>query len=55
MDKTELERGLDAIERSCTLQARLIDDVLDVSRIITGKLRLSIQPVQLAMIVEQSI
>jgi GAF domain-containing protein len=46
MDKTELERGLDAIERSCTLQARLIDDVLDVSRIITGKLRLSIQPVK---------
>lgn len=55
MDKTELERGLDAIERNCTLQARLIDDVLDVSRIITGKLRLSIQPVELAAIVEQSI
>jgi signal transduction histidine kinase len=55
MDKTELERGLDAIERNCTLQARLIDDVLDISRIIAGKLRLSTQPVELATIVEQSI
>jgi signal transduction histidine kinase len=55
MDKAAIQHGLEAIERNCTLQARLIEDVLDVSRIIAGKLRLSIQRVELSTIVEQSI
>jgi signal transduction histidine kinase len=55
MDKATIEHGLEAIERNCSLQARLIDDLLDVSRIIAGKLRLSIQRVELSAIVEQSI
>ena len=55
MDKATIQHGLEAIERNCTLQARLIEDVLDVSRIIAGKLRLSIQRVELSTIVEQSV
>ncbi len=39
--------ALDVIERNATAQARLIDDLLDVSRVITGKLRLQIEPVDL--------
>ena len=41
------QRGLETIERNAKLQAQLIDDLLDVSRIITGKLRLDVQPVDL--------
>ena len=54
-DKAAIDHALEAVERNCTLQARLIDDVLDVSRIITGKLKLSIERVELSAIVAQSI
>jgi len=40
----EEERALDAAERQVRLQARLVDDLLDVSRISTGKIRLQRQP-----------
>jgi PAS domain S-box-containing protein len=43
-------KGLDAIHRNAMAQARLIDDVLDVSRIITGKLRLELKPINLGSI-----
>jgi signal transduction histidine kinase len=55
VDKAAMEHGLEAIERNCALQARLVDDVLDVSRIITGKLQLATQAVQLSTVVEQSV
>lgn len=42
-----LKRGLDVIERSAWTQAQLIDDLLDVSRILAGKLRLELRPVDL--------
>jgi signal transduction histidine kinase len=38
-------RGAEVLERSVRIQARLIDDLLDVSRIITGKLRVDMQKV----------
>jgi PAS domain S-box-containing protein len=44
-------QALDAIIRNATAQARLIDDILDVSRIISGKLRLSIARVDLASVI----
>jgi len=43
------------IERNAGLQARLIDDLLDTSRIITGKLRLEIQLVDLAVVIRAAI
>jgi len=39
-DKADLQEGMEVIERNCRVQAQLIDDVLDVSRIVSGKLRL---------------
>jgi signal transduction histidine kinase/ActR/RegA family two-component response regulator len=44
-------QALEIIERNARQQAELIDDLLDVSRIITGKLRLNLRPVDLAPIV----
>jgi PAS domain S-box-containing protein len=41
-------QGLETIERSARLQAQMIDDLLDMSRIISGKLRLDVQRVDLA-------
>jgi signal transduction histidine kinase len=49
-DAEGLERGLATIERNALAQARLIEDVLDVSRIISGKLRLDIRRVDLIAI-----
>jgi signal transduction histidine kinase len=39
LDGEGVEQALDAIERNARLQSRLIDDLLDISRIATGKLR----------------
>jgi len=49
-DKTR-NQALEAIERNAAHQARLVDDLLDVSRIMTGKLRLSPRTVQLGRVV----
>lgn len=46
-DADELKEGLDTIDRNAHAQARLIDDLLDVSRIISGKVRLRISEVDL--------
>lgn len=56
LDRTDnLERALEIIERNARSQARLIDDLLDVSRIITGNLQLDLHPINLAPIVETAI
>jgi PAS domain S-box-containing protein len=47
-------RGLEAIERNARMQMKLISDLLDVSRIISGKLRLEMQIVNLAEIAESA-
>jgi PAS domain S-box-containing protein len=53
VDKAEnLDRALEIIERNARSQARLIDDLLDVSRIITGNLQLEVHPLNMAPIVE---
>ena len=46
---------LETIERNVKLQEQLISDVLDVSRIITGKLRLDVQPVDLSRVIREAI
>ena len=50
-ESPELSKGLDVIERNARLQAELVADLLDMSRIATGKLRLDMQPVELHSIV----
>jgi signal transduction histidine kinase/ActR/RegA family two-component response regulator len=49
------ERALEAIERNATLQARLVDDLLDVSRIVTGKLDLETSAVDLASVIDAAV
>jgi PAS domain S-box-containing protein len=51
----ETPRALEVIERNARLQAQLIDDLLDVSRIVSGKLRLDQRPVDLRSVVEAGI
>ena len=54
-DETTRERGLASIERNAHTQARLIEDLLEISRIVTGKLRLQIRDVDLAAIVDTAV
>jgi signal transduction histidine kinase/CheY-like chemotaxis protein len=44
-DQPDLRQGLETIERNARAQAQLIEDLLDVSRITSGKVRLDIQPI----------
>jgi PAS domain S-box-containing protein len=56
VDQAEnLDRALEIIERNARSQARLIDDLLDVSRIITGNLQLDVRPLNVAPIVKAAI
>jgi signal transduction histidine kinase len=48
-------RAIETIERNTRLQAQLIDDLLDISRIITGKLRLDHRPVAVRGILDASV
>jgi len=54
LDPARLERGLDVIERNGRAQAAIIDDILDVSRIITGKLRLELDAIDLPAVVQSA-
>jgi signal transduction histidine kinase/CheY-like chemotaxis protein len=47
LDAVTSSRAIEVIQRNAQVQVQLIDDLLDVSRIITGKLRLHMQPVDL--------
>ncbi len=51
-EEANFDRVMETIERNARSQARLIDDLLDVSRIITGNLRLHIRPIDLVSVVE---
>jgi PAS domain S-box-containing protein len=55
LDPEENARGLSTIERNARAQAQLVEDILDVSRVITGKMRLDIQSVDLSVIIEEAI
>jgi len=46
---------LETIERNAQLQERLVSDVLDVSRIVTGKLRLDVRPIDLARVIHDAV
>jgi signal transduction histidine kinase/ActR/RegA family two-component response regulator len=49
------DRALETIERAAKAQAQLVDDLLDVSRILSGKLRIEARPVDLAAPVEAAV
>jgi len=55
LDQNHLEKAIKTIERCATSQARLIEDLLEVSRIISGKLRLEFRPTNLAKVVEAAL
>jgi CheY-like chemotaxis protein len=52
LDPTRFSHGLDVIERNVNAQAKLIDDLLDISRISAAKLRLSTRPMAVVPVVE---
>ncbi len=49
---SDLTSGLASIERNARAQAKIVEDLLDMSRIIAGKIRLDVQPVVLATLIE---
>ena len=55
LDEKSRERALETIERNAHLEAQLTADTLDVARIITGKLRVQMQTVDAAKIVESAV
>lgn len=52
LDEAATKHALEIIGRNARAQRQLIDDLLDISRIITGKLRLEVQPIALAPMIE---
>ncbi|NJL22912.1 MAG: HAMP domain-containing histidine kinase, partial [Leptolyngbyaceae cyanobacterium SM1_3_5] len=54
-DQAGLDRALEIIERNAKLQTQLIEDLLDVSRILRGKMILNVQPVNLALTIQAAI
>ncbi|MBD0345722.1 MAG: HAMP domain-containing histidine kinase, partial [Coleofasciculus sp. Co-bin14] len=55
LDEVTTVRAIETIDRNTKSLATLIEDVLDVSRIITGKLRLDVRPIELAPVIEAAI
>ena len=51
----DLHQGLDAIQRNARTQTQLIEDLLDMSRIISGKVRLDVQMTDLASVVDAAV
>jgi PAS domain S-box-containing protein len=54
-DEATLSKALDTIERNVKLQIQLIDDLLDISRILRGKLILNTNPVDLAAVIDAAL
>jgi PAS domain S-box-containing protein len=51
----DLQEGLDAIDRNAKAQAQIVEDLLDVSRIISGSLRLDVQRVNMVEVIEAAV
>ncbi len=54
-DAATLSRALETIERNADAQTRLVEDLLDISRIITGKLNLNTLPVEMALVANTAV
>jgi signal transduction histidine kinase/BarA-like signal transduction histidine kinase len=55
IDAARTQRALEAIERNTRIQVQLIEDLLDVSRIISGKLRLELGAVDLGSVIRSAL
>lgn len=55
LDDATAARALETIDRNAKSQAQIIEDILDVSRMITGKLRLNSEPVDIATVINEAI
>ena len=55
LDANTTRKALGIIERNTRVQAQLIEDLLDVSRIVTGKLRLDMKPLSLKAVVNAAV
>ncbi len=49
------ERGLETLERNARWLTQIVEDVLDVSRIVSGKIRLDVQPVHLPLVIDNAV
>jgi PAS domain S-box-containing protein len=54
-DQSKVLRGVEVIDRNARAQAQLIGDLLDLSRIITGKMRLNVHRVELPVVIDAAI
>jgi signal transduction histidine kinase/ActR/RegA family two-component response regulator len=54
-DEEELREGVEVIERNARAQTRIIEDLLDMSRIISGKVRLDVQRIDLGDVVQAAV
>lgn len=52
LDEAQMLRAFETIERNARSQSQLIDDLLDVSRIITGKLQIELRPTELSAVID---
>jgi len=55
LEKLDYDRAIEIVERNAEAQSKLIEDLLDVSRIISGKLRIEFQPIELSGIVTEAV
>jgi PAS domain S-box-containing protein len=55
LDETSAARAIQTILRNAKSQAQIIDDILDVSRIVTGNLNLHLEPTELAPVIEAAL
>ncbi len=54
LDKEKSRRALEVIERNVISQAQLIDDLVDVSRVVSGKFRLDVKPIDLVPVIKSA-
>lgn len=54
-DPDLVERGLEVLDRNTRAQMQLVEDLIDVSRVVSGRMRLDLQQVDLAKIVHQAV
>ncbi len=54
-DRASVEKGLEVIRRNARTQTKIVEDILDVSRIVTGKMKIDVAPVDVVAIVREAL